>query len=73
MAIGKIPQRNRLNSQQCTKAKMIPKALVKMALINSATFSPIAFSIILIFFATVDANLPTSIESYHATYCCKRV
>jgi hypothetical protein len=52
---------------------MTPKLLVKAALIRIATFSPIAFSIVLMFFAILGANLPTSIESYQAIYCSNKV
>jgi len=65
--------RKRLSSQQWKKAKIIPKPLVKMALISKAIFYPMAFSMVLIFLATLDANLPTSMESNQATYCSRRV
>jgi len=55
------------------KAKRIPKALVNAALIRRATFYPIAFYITLIFLAIFAANFPTSIESYHPTYCYNSV
>jgi hypothetical protein len=38
MMIGSIAVRKRLSSQQWKKAKMIPKPLVKMALISRAIF-----------------------------------
>jgi hypothetical protein len=73
MTKGRMATRKRLSSQQWAKAKIMPKLLVKAALINSPTFSPMAFSIVLIFLATLAASFPASIESYHATYCWSKV